>query len=568
MLAPNRARLLSCSLGILAAAWAVAQQPAGAPAPAAPAESQADFLPLPDRWRLDFPDWDRYTRGKLADPYNRNVLKGDYPLFGQKTFFVVTGVSDTLGETRRLPVPSDVSSQNPDSEEFFGNGRQYFFLQEVLLTLSLFHGDAAFRPRDWELRVTPVGSFNYLHAEENGIVNIDVRKLNTRTDRHVGLQEAFGEVKLFDVSPYYDITSLRVGIQGFTSDFRGFVFSDNQLGARFFGNFGSNRFQWNIAAFDMLEKDTNSGLNTIHTRNQHVGIGNFFAQDFLVPGYTTQLSILYNDDKGPIHYDENGFLVRPAPIGDVTQHRERVGYIGWTGEGHIGRLNISHAAYEAYGDDERDPIAGRKVRVNAQMAALELSVDVDWWRPLLSFFWSSGDANPTDGTARGFSAILDNTKFLGGPNSFWNRQGIALTQTGVKLVSPNSVIPDLRSSKDEGQAEYVNPGIFEGGLTFDFQLTPKLKLEVLGNALWFHHTQPLELLLFQPNIRREIGQECGLGVTYRPFLNQQVILTAGAAAFFPGTGFKDIYTSNCSGLNCGAKSKTLYQGFMSLIFAY
>ena len=24
--------------------------------------------------------------------------------------------------------------------------------------------------------------------------------------------------------------------------------------------------------------------------------------------------------------------------------------------------------------------------------------------------------------------------------------------------------------------------IFEGGLTFDFQLTPKLKLEILGNA--------------------------------------------------------------------------------------
>src|SRR5262249_37218520 len=161
VLAPRSPRGLFCLLGILAAGWASAQQP-GTPAPTSASEPQADFLPVPDRWRFDFPDWDRYTRGYVVDPYNRSAINGDYPIFGQKTFFVLTAVSDTLGETRRLPVASDVSSQSPDSEEFFGRGRQGFFLQEVLLTLSLFHGDAAFRPRDWELRVTPVGSFNYL----------------------------------------------------------------------------------------------------------------------------------------------------------------------------------------------------------------------------------------------------------------------------------------------------------------------------------------------------------------------------------------------------------------------
>jgi hypothetical protein len=60
---------------------------------------------------------------------------------------------------------------------------------------------------------------------------------------------------------------------------------------------------------------------------------------------------------------------------------------------------------------------------------------------VLSLLYASGDSNPTDGRARGFSAVLDNPRFAGGPFSFWNRQAIPLTQTGVKLVSGNSLFP-------------------------------------------------------------------------------------------------------------------------------
>jgi hypothetical protein len=530
--------------------------------------AEGDFVPVPDRWRIGFPDWQRYSRGGALDPYGQNVLKGDYPIFGQKTFLSINAISDSIGEARRIPVASDVSSQRPGSEEFFGRGEQTSFIQEVIFSLSLFHGDAAFRPRDWEVRVTPVGNFNFLSARENGIVNIDVSRGDRRTDRHIGLQEAFAEVKLFDVSKNYDFTSLRAGIQGFTSDFRGFVFSDNQRGARLFGNFASNRYQWNLAIFDMLEKDTNSGLNTIHSRGQRVGVANFYAQDFLWQGYTTQLSFLYNDDKGLLHYDENDFLVRPAPIGDVRRHAQHVAYVGWNGEGHIGRLNITHAFYEAFGHDDHDPTAGRPISVNAQMAALELSADVDWWRPVASFLWSSGDVNPTDGRGRGFSAIVDNPNFAGGPFSFWNRQGIPLTQTGVKLVNPNSLLPDLRTNKEEGQANYVNPGVFLCGLFFDFKLTPKVALDLNVNYLRFDRTAPLELLLFQPGINREIGWDYGLGVRWRPFLNQQTVVLVGAAQFRPGRGFQQIFSSNCEGTGCGARAKTLYQAFASLVFAY
>ncbi len=65
--------------------------------------------------------------------------------------------------------------------------------------------------------------------------------------------------------------------------------------------------------------------------------------------------------------------------------------MGWTGNGHIRRLNISHAFYQALGNDTFNPIAGRPVDINAQMAALELSVDKDWIRYYAQFFYASGD---------------------------------------------------------------------------------------------------------------------------------------------------------------------------------
>src|SRR4029450_9462618 len=99
---------------------------------------------------------------------------------------------------------------------------------------------------------------NYLNARETGIVNIDVRRGTSRTDTQISLEEAFVEKKFEDVNANFDFISLRAGIQPFVSDFRGFIFSDNNLGARLFGALDNNRVQYNAAYFSMLEKDTNS----------------------------------------------------------------------------------------------------------------------------------------------------------------------------------------------------------------------------------------------------------------------------------------------------------------------
>ena len=48
---------------------------------------------------------------------------------------------------------------------------------------------------------------NYLRAQENGIVNIDVRKGPSRYDQHAGVQEAYFEARLKNLSSEYDFVS-------------------------------------------------------------------------------------------------------------------------------------------------------------------------------------------------------------------------------------------------------------------------------------------------------------------------------------------------------------------------
>jgi len=530
------------------------EQPAapGQPGPPAPLPTDAQiFEVIPNRWNLPFPtEYHRYPNGEVPyvaghwyDPFNRNKLKGDYPIIGNRTFLNVTLASDTFVDGRRLPVPSNLGSARPDSSQFFGRFRQYFMTENLAFSVTLFHGDAAFRPIDWQIRFTPEFNINYLNVQENGIVNFDVRKGTTRLDEHVGLQEGFVEAKLKDLSNSYDFVSARAGIQSFTSDFRGFIFSDQEPGLRLFGNFGSNRYQYNAAYFAMLEKDTNSGLNTFNYRHQQVMIANLYRQDFVKPGYTIQVSFHYNKDDPSFIFDNNNFLARPAPIGIVKPHAIRAFYYGLAGDGHFGKLNVDHAFYQVLGHDTFNEIAGRRVDINAQMAAVELSLDKDWLRYRLSFFYASGDKDPRDGTARGFDAIFDNPNFAGGFFSFWDREGLRLTGTGVALENGGSLIPDLRTSKLQGQSNFVNPGVYLYNAGVDINVTPKLRGFVNLNLLRFVHTEPLELLLFQAPIHAGIGADSGIGASYRPPLSENIVVTGGVNAFQPFQGFRDISTN-------------------------
>src|SRR5439155_13739724 len=176
-------------------------------------------------------------------------------------------VSDTLVEARRLPTPVGAqTTQRPGSVDVFGGGRQSTFAQTIVVSLALIKGDTTFRPPDYEFRLVPAFNVNRSRVEEVRALGIDPRAGLTRDDRHAGLQEAFADIHLRNVSPRYDFDSVRVGIQPFISDFRGFLFNDVPLGVRLFGTRDNNQWQYNLAWFRRIEKDTNSGLNDVGTR--------------------------------------------------------------------------------------------------------------------------------------------------------------------------------------------------------------------------------------------------------------------------------------------------------------
>jgi hypothetical protein len=524
-----------------------------------------EFTPAPDRWRTGLPAWDRnppssaydapYRRGHLANPYRQNVLKGDYPILGQNTFLVLTATSDTTVEARKLPTPSAISTARPGEADFFGSGDQFFVTSNLALSFEVFRGNTAFKPPDFLVRVTPVLNANYLDVDENNAVNIDVREGTSRTDGHVGLQEAFVEKHIADLSANYDFLSVTAGIQPFVGDFRGLVFADSNLGARATFNLDSNRTQGSIAGFYLLEKDTNSDLNTLDARDQVVVACTLFRQDAIWPGYTLQGAFFYNHDEGTPHVDDNGVPVRPGIVGAAEPHDLDVFYMGFSGDGHIGRVNLTHEYFFAFGEDSLNPLAQREVDVEAHMAFVELSFDVDWWRPRASFLWASGDDDPGDGTAKGFDSILDNPNVAGGQGSFWVRQSLRLL--GVNLVQRFSPYPSLRTAKAEGQANHVNPGLLLWTLGADAELTQEVRASLNVSYLRFSETGALEPFVNQP-IDAEIGWEVSLAALYRPNLTNNVQLAGGLGVFFPGRGFADLYESR----------STLYSLFFQLTLVY
>jgi len=523
------------------------------PAPAAPipdgivpADPDLAYtqIPLPDRNRII--DALGVTDNPL-NPYHQSTLKGDRPVFGD--WFVNLGaVLDTVFEPRAVPVPADViDTYRPGSTDPFGHPRQVFFSETFIPSLSIIRGDTSFRPPDFQLRIAPAFTFNQLDVGELGLVNINPLHGTTRNADFAALQEAFVDYHLWDVSSRYDFDAIRVGIQPINADFRGFLFQDQQLGVRLFGDRFNNTIQYNLAYFDRIEKDTNTGLNDLAQplRRDAIVMANLFLQDTPLPGFTTELSVVpnWNHEAAP-YYDKDGFLTRPAAFGLEDGHKYEVTYFGLNGDGHFGRLNLTSSAYYALGNDKTDEITGRGARIRAYFGALEPSVDIDWLRLRMSLLYSSGDKKIYGKTETGFDAISENPQFAGADTSYWIREAIPLVGGGgIDLVGANGLLPDLRSSKDEGQSNFINPGLLLAGVGADADVLPELRLSLNFNHLSLNDTQILELLREQAPIHHTIGWDVSGAATWRPFDTQNVVLRASSAVLLPGHGFADLFAA-------------------------
>jgi len=530
------------------------------PSPLLPRET----VPIPDRWRLT--DQLKLVNQRWFDPYNPNELKGDRPIHGEDWFFNLSVVSDTVFEPRRLPTPIGAqSTQRPQSNDQFGYGKQSTFVENLIVSLSYLKGDTTFKPPEYEFRLVPVINYNYTTVKEVRLVNIDPRRGTTRRDGFVAIQEAFVDYEYRIVSERYDFDDMRVGIQPFISDFRGFLFQDQPIGVRFFGTRDNNQWQYNIGWFRRLEKDTNSGLNDITRTPRHddVFVGNLYRQDFMVPGFTMQGIVVYNrnHETAQQFLDDNGFQVRPAIMGDARPRSYDVVYLGANGDGHFGRWNTTASLYWAIGHDDHNQISQRSANINAFFAAAEVSRDFDWLRVRGSLLYASGDKDPYDGKENGFDAILENPQFAGADTSFWIRQAVPLIGGGgVALSGRNAVLPALRSSKDQGQSNFTNPGLLLVGIGVDADLAPRWRAIANVNQLWFNNTSSLSALRNQGDIDRGLGTDVSVAVQYRPLFIQNIVFNASAAVLIPGKGFKQLYVAG--------GSNTPYSILANLVLTY
>ncbi len=508
----------------------------------APIDAVGEFIPVPDRWRImeslgfKFP-W--------YDPYNQNVWKGDKPIHGDDWFLSLLAISDTIMEPRSVPTPvGPQASLNPGAFDIFSGPDQTIFASTLLAGIIYFKGDTVFKPPEWEYRLTLAFNYNRVDVDDVRALEIDPRGGNTRIDGFLAVQEAFIDRHLTDVSSRYDFDAIRIGIQPFSSDFRGFLFQDLQMGVRLFGNRDNNRRQYNLAWFRRVEKDTNSGLNDIEAglRDDDTFIANYYWQDFGFLGLTSQWTFLYNRNRDTkFFFDDNGFIARPASLGLEKPREYTVYYLGYNVDGKIDWLNISGSFYYAHGKNDAVFIE-RETNVRAGFAALELSRDFDWIRPRLSLLWASGDSDPFDGESNGFDAIFENPLFAGGDTSYWIRQNLPFVGGGgVTLAGRNSILPALRSSKELGQSNFDNPGIRLVGIGADFDLTPKSRVSVNLNRYWFDDTAVLELARNQGPIDRSLGTDLSLAWIWRPFMTQNIVVRLSGAVLDPGSGLADLY---------------------------
>lgn len=515
-----------------------------------------DQLPVPDRWRLI--ESLGVVKERWFDPYHQNSYKGDraidpakvpwLPIKGDDWFIVANAVSDTVFEPRTFPIPVGVqTTERPGSLDVFGKDRSFVFAQTFIVGAALIKGSTAFKPPDIEYRVTLAYQANYVDVPERRVLDVRPSKASHRYDAFLGVQELFVDKHLGNTSDRYDFYSVRLGIQPFQSDFRGFLFNDSQLGLRFFGNRDNNRFQYNFAAFWRLEKDTNSGLNDITQtpRDDFVLTANLYRQDFPVVGLTSQVSVTYNmnREKNDVQIDHNGFPVRPALLGDLRGREYDVVYLGYSADGRIGRINLTASFYAALGEDRNSFFTSKPAQIRAGFGAVELSYDHDWMRFHLSGLYATGDGDPYNKTEGGFDAIFENPIFGGADTSYWIRQTIPFAGGGrvISVNGRNGILNSLRSSKEEGQSNFNNPGTVFVGVGADFDLTPEFRVSANANHLWFENTSSLQALRMEGSIPKDIGFDLSVATIWRPKATQNIVGRLSGAVLLPGKGFKDLF---------------------------
>jgi hypothetical protein len=324
-------------------------------------------IPAPDLARLE--DGEQVNRWEVVDelgyesrwwdPYNRNPLKGDEPL--NKDWFFSLGVaSDTAVELRSVPgFAHGVAGTHASEQTRLG--------QNLTAEFTLYKGNTVFKPPEWLFRFAPSFAYNRIELDQPEPLNADI----SGSHGFVGVQTAYVEKLVRVVSQRFDFDSVRVGIQPFSTDFRGFLFQGTQAGVRFYGTRAGNLWQYNLAYLRRPGEDAISGRTnpTAGLRHDELLIANREGSE------SRSTQVRATDFNTPFSHGLRDY--------DVT-------YVGYNGDGHFGRLNLTTSAYYAFGKQTSRTIAGASASISAYMFAAELSVDYNWIRPRVSLLYASG----------------------------------------------------------------------------------------------------------------------------------------------------------------------------------
>ena len=176
--------------------------------------------------------------------------------------------------------------------------------------------------------------------------------------------------------------------------------------------------------------------------------------------------------------------------------------------------------------------------------------------------FASGDGDPYDGTDEGFDAIFENPIFAGADTSYWIRQTIpfARRRPRVQLNGRNGVLPALRSSKEQGQSNFANPGTMLLGAGADFDILPELRLSCNVNHLRFNETAGAGGAA--PAGRRSdttSAGTCRRRSIWRPSITQNVVFRLSGATLLAGNGFATLFATD---------DDFFYSGPVNLVLTY
>ena len=167
---------------------------------------------------------------------------------------------------------------------------------------------------------------------------------------------------------------------------------------------------------------------------------------------------------------------------------------------------------------------------------------------------------PSTEPTTGFDAIFENPQFAGADTSYWIRQAVPLIGGGVvQLSGRNGVLAVLRSSKEQGQSNFTNPGPHPARRRRRLRRPAELRLSVNANYLWFDDTEVLEVVRQQDDIDRAIGLDLSAALIWRPFMTQNIVFRLSGATLLPGQGLQG---------SVRHRRRLLLLGFGNLVLTY